>query len=280
MFTKNPVLGVGAGNFGPEVNRYRMNHSLQNPSDPLLAQAESNVPERTHNEYLQIASELGVVGLLIFGWFLFGIAILAFRALRNISTVPPQALAAFLGLGLFLASSLVTSYSFRLVQNGFTFFFILAIAAKLLMKEPKSEKAPAAARRISFSLAAAAACIALISLCGIRVASAIFTDHANSTADLDAAAVSYETAMTLDRENPDPPYALGRRLIEAGRYAEAVPLLRQSIDIGRASSTDYSYLATSQTLAGDDAGAESTLCRGCHNVSPLAVCACPIFGLT
>jgi O-antigen ligase len=258
MFTHSPVLGVGAGNFGSEVNRYRISHSQTNPTDPLLAQAESNVPERTHNEYLQIAAELGIVGIFIFAWFLLGVAILGFRALRTISSIPPQALAACLGLGLFLASSLVTSYSFRLVQNGFTFFFVLAVASKILIRKPKAEKVVVERRPLRFTFAAAAACVALISLCGIRVASTIYTDSANSNANLDEAAVSYNTAMALDRENPDPPYALGRRLIEAGRYSEAVPFLRRSIDIGRASSTDYSYLATAQTLAGDATGAEAT----------------------
>jgi O-antigen ligase/Flp pilus assembly protein TadD len=258
MLAENPILGVGAGNFGPEVNRYRIQHSLENPSDPLLAQAESNVPERTHNEYLQIASELGVAGILIFGWFLTGIAILAYRSLRRVSSTPPQALAAVFGLGLFLASSLVTSYSFRLVQNGFTFFFILAIATKVLMRDPSPEKAAVKDRRVAFALVAAAVCITLITVCGIRVASEVWTNKANATSDLNAAIPVYSKAVSLDSGNPDAPYALGRRLIDAGRYAEAVPYLRRSIDIGRASSTDYSYLATAQSLAGDDQGAEAT----------------------
>lgn len=258
MLAENPILGVGAGNFGPEVNRYRIQHSLENPSDPLLAQAESNVPERTHNEYLQIAAELGMAGILIFGWFLTGIAILAYRSLRRVRSTPPQALAAVFGLGLFLASSLVTSYSFRLVQNGFTFFFILAVATRFLLRDQKVEKAPVAARPIMFDLAAVAACIGLMTLCGIRVASTVYTSRANSVSDLDSAAVMYRASMDLDRENPDAPYALGRRLLKAGRYAEAVPFLRKSIDIGSASSTSYSYLATAQSLAGDDAGAEAT----------------------
>jgi O-antigen ligase len=258
MFAQNPVLGVGAGNFGLEVNRYRLAYSKGNPADQLLAQAETTIPERTHNEYLQILSELGIVGALIFGWFLVGIGLIVWRSLRNIRSAPPQALAAAMGLVLFLASSLVTSYSFRLVQNGITFFFILAVASRLLIREAPVERATENIPRVAFSLASAAACLVLIALCGIRVSSAHLTHRGNSTEDLAAAATYYETAMALDHNNPDAPYALGRRLIENRRYSEAISYLRHSINIGKATSTDYSYLATAQTLAGDNTGAEAT----------------------
>jgi tetratricopeptide (TPR) repeat protein len=258
MFERNPVLGVGAGNFGIEANRYRLTYSRRNPTDHILAQAETTIAERTHNEYLQILSELGIVGALIFGWLLLGACILAWRSLRNIRSVPPPALAAVLGLGLFLISSLVTSYSFRLVQNGITFFFVLAIAARLLIRGAKAERTLTPQPRIAFSFASAAACLTLIALCGVRVSSAYLTNRGNTTQDLAAATVFYETAMALDQNNPDAPYALGRRLIEDRRYSEAIPYLRRSIDIGRATSTDYSYLATAQTLAGDNVGSEAT----------------------
>ena len=258
MFEQNPVLGVGAGNFGFEINQYRLAYSKRYPTDPLLAQAETTIPERTHNEYLQILSELGIVGALIFGWFLIGIGILAWRTLRNIQTVAPQALAAVVGLGLFLASSLVTSYSFRLIQNGITFFFVLGVATRLLIREAEVERDHSMKQRMAFSLASTAACLLLIALCGNRVCSASLTHSGNLTENLAAATSYYETAMAMDLNNPDAPYALGRRLIDDRRYLEAIPYLRRSIDIGRATSTDYSYLATAQTLAGDDLGAEST----------------------
>lgn len=256
MFTENPLLGVGANNFGYEVNKYRAVHSTDFPGDPLLAQAETTVPERTHNEFLQIAAELGVVGIAIFAWFLVGIAILAYRSLTQISRAPYAAAAVF-GALLFLASSLVTSYSFRLVQNGFTFFFVIAIAARILMRTPKSASLETP-KPVRFPIFATAACLGLIAICGIRVMSAALTHHANSIPALADATVYYEWAVYFDKNNPDARYAQGRRLIDAGQFNAAIPHLQESIKIGMASSADYSYLATAQSLGGDNAAAEMT----------------------
>ena len=64
--------------------------------------------------------------------------------------------------------------------------------------------------------------------------------------------------MEIDDTNPAAPFYFGLRLVEAGRYEEAIPYIKRSIAIGRARSSDFSYLATAQTLAGDAAGAEDT----------------------
>ena len=48
-------------------------------------------------------------------------------------------------------------------------------------------------------------------------------------------------------------------MFSAGAYAEAAPHFRKAIDLGRATTTDYSYLASVQVLAGDKAAAAATL---------------------
>jgi tetratricopeptide (TPR) repeat protein len=85
-----------------------------------------------------------------------------------------------------------------------------------------------------------------------------FTTKANLERDLDKAIPFYETGMWLDDENPEPRYFLGLRLMEKGRYAEAVPYLQESISIGMAPSADFSYLASAQALNEDHEGAERT----------------------
>ena len=263
MIAAHPIVGVGADNFGFEVNGYRARYASQHPDDPHLAQAEGDIPERAHNEYLQIFAELGVVGFAIFAWFLLGIAVLGIRAARRFESVSLYHVAALLGLAMFLASSLVTSYSFRLVQNGFVFFFVLAVAAKLLAA---NETQGIWARRVRFSprqiglgySAGMAACLLMTGFCIVRVSSVMYATNANYTPNIDDAIPLYETAMRLDGENADAPYFLGLRLVEEGRYAEAVPYLQNSIRIGRAPSADFSYLASAQSLAGDNEGAERT----------------------
>jgi predicted Zn-dependent protease len=47
--------------------------------------------------------------------------------------------------------------------------------------------------------------------------------------------------------------------LEAQRYSEAIPQFRLLIDKQRGTSENYSYLATVQTLSGDNEGAEKTI---------------------
>ena len=263
MIKTHPFFGVGADNFGFQTNNYRMQLSSVSPDDPNLAEAEDTIPERAHNEYLQITAELGIVGLAIFLWFIAGIGIMGYRTLRRSKHISIFLIAAFTGLGLFLTSSLVTSYSFRLIQNGFVFFFVLAVAASRSFKrcENRSHKAEIADSGFSLKLVFSAGIVLsllLTSYCTIRVASVAYATKANGTRDLDEASVLYKKAMSLDPENPEAPYFLGLRLMDQGRYTESAWFLDESISIGKGRSADYSYLASAESLNGDTAAAELT----------------------
>lgn len=261
MIFAHPVVGIGADNFGFSVNRYRAAYSAKNPNDPTLAQAESELPERAHNEFLQITAELGLVGLSIFMWFVAGIGVMAVRAFKRIRTASLFPFAAMTGIFAFLASSLVTSYSFRLQQNGLVFFFVLAVASRLIFGRGRSSNSLAAFRTSHLRIAAVAgitACFVLLAYTSVRVASVAYTTRANFTADPARAAEYYETAMYLDSEDPEAAYFYGLRLMEKGEYEPAVELLKRSIAIGKAPSADFSYLASAQELGGDLKGAELT----------------------
>ena len=65
MFWENLWIGVGAGNYRFEVARYASDSSIE-------------LRHVAHNTYLEVASELGVPGLLLFA----SILVLAFRGLR------------------------------------------------------------------------------------------------------------------------------------------------------------------------------------------------------
>ena len=261
MITANPLIGVGADNFGFQLNEYRAAYGRRNPDDRDLANAESEIPERAHNELLQIISELGIVGGLIITWLIFGVGTMAFRAVR-FKLFSPYRLAAFFGIGIFLVSSLVSSYSFRLIQNGFVFFFLLAIASRYFLKDRNTRKVE---RKLveprNVIVCGIAACLLLTLYSGIRVGSVVVTRLGDATPDIDQAAYHYLLASKLDDENPEAPNSLGSRLFFDKRFSEAVPHLERAIEIGRATSTDLSYLASAYTLAGDNIGAEKTMSR-------------------
>jgi Tfp pilus assembly protein PilF len=93
----------------------------------------------------------------------------------------------------------------------------------------------------------------------IRVASVILATRANYSQDLEQASELYRLGMALDDENPDVRSNFGMRLFQEDKFAAAVPLLAESVRIGRAQSVDFSYLASAQSLAGDNESAERTM---------------------
>lgn len=264
MFMRHPLCGIGADNFGMRFNEFRVLYAAKNPTDVNLMTIENETAERSHNEFLQILAELGAVGGAIFLWFLSCIGLMWLKALRGFRRLPLEAFAALLGLTFFLLSSIVTSYSFRLVQNGFVFFFVLAVASKILLASKPKEKARDKAAispqavRLSFALGILA-CVLLTAHCLIRVASVYYSQKAQSYSNLEQATPYYQTAFWLDDENPTAHFALAMNLLFAGRYPESTVQFQQTIEAQRATSTDFSYLATAQTLAGDSEGAEKTM---------------------
>ncbi len=259
MFRQNPVIGVGADNFGMQLNNYRTAYAVKNPTDVNLVNAENEIPERSHNEFLQILAELGIVGGLIFAWLLCGVGLMTFNALRGKGSL--AGIGAVLSILIFLVSSLVTSYSFRLIQNGFVFFFVLAVAAGLLLRSKRTHESP---EQLTFSpiqiraacMLGLAACLMLGAYSSLRVASVIYAARANGVFDLVDAEKFYKTSIQLDRENPDAEFSLAFRLMDAKRYEEASSHFERSISIGRAPSVSYSYLATAYLMGGNPAAAE------------------------
>lgn len=260
MFRAHPLTGVGADNFGREFNKYRAVYTAQNPDGPGLAIAEAEIPERAHNEFVQIGAELGIPGLVFIAWFLAGIAALFFVALKRFRRISLSTICAFIGLALFLASSLVSSYSFRLVQNGLVFFIVLAIAARgtVLRKRKRPETINPWMGRFAFS-AAVLCCVMLAILSVTRAAAVVYVYRAASAETVDEAGPSFETSFALDDQNASAWSVYGMYLFNSGKYNEAATKFRRSVDLGRATTADYSYLASAQFLGGDGQAAGASL---------------------
>jgi O-antigen ligase len=255
IFKQKPILGVGGDNFIVAFKEGREIYSAARTENPTINVAEDIVSERSHNEYAQILSELGIVGFLIFGWFLFGILRLTFNLRNNFS---PKAFAAILGVGAFLTSSLVTSFSFRVPANALVFFFVLAVAVKQLSGREKLELSVPAFQPI-FAFAAVSICLVLIIFSGVRGVGLMYQSFAQTAEDEFIAEDHYKKSLYLDEKEAMVNYDYGMFLRKAKRYDEAILHLRSAIDNGVCTSTAYYDLAAAQLLANKSVEAEKTL---------------------
>jgi hypothetical protein len=102
-----------------------------------------------------------------------------------------------------------------LIQNGFVFFFVLAVAAKILMRGDAQQHQSRSSSKINiraYSAVGLAACLILSAYWSIRLYSSYLTVEANYTQDFDQATSLYTLASKLDDENPDARNNHGMRL--------------------------------------------------------------------
>jgi len=261
MFRSSPLVGVGADNFGQEFVRYRMQYAERNPEDTDLALADDALAERAHNEYIQIAAELGVVGIAIFAVLLAGIVYAGVDLLRNFRRASPYAIAAFIGLAAFLASSLVTSYSFRIIQNGIAFFIMLAIAVggTIGRHAPTTLSSTSKTKwRILFAFVAALA-VMLAAYSIVRIVALQTAINGMAMSDPAQRYAAVEKAIAMDPANATLEWGFAKDLLSNKQYAGSAMHFRLAIDKGKATSIDYTRLSIAQALGGDLDSAESTI---------------------
>ncbi len=76
-----------------------------------------------------------------------------------------------------------------------------------------------------------------------------------------AALANYRKELDVDPGDGDVPYRLGRVYVKMGRFADAIPLLRQAV-AGRATARQWYYLGRAQEGVGDTAAARASYRRG------------------
>lgn len=255
MFFEHKLIGVGADNFGLEFNKYRAVFSENAANKGSAQQQEEYLPERAHNEYLQILAELGIVGGIIILWFLGGIAKLGLTEIvkkrferGNILTH-----SAIGGIAAFLVSSLFSSFSFRLMQNGLVFFFLLAILLRNFAVKRNQDRQKrlfiTPPLKMAFGLTALTACLSLTVFSSLKAASQYFVYQAEGQKNFEKAESYYRTAILLDPANASADFLYGLRLLDEGNYQTSAEQLEQAVRKGVNDSVSYSYLISAQTLA-------------------------------
>ncbi len=263
MWMSHPVNGIGADNFGQRFVEFRRDYAARHATDKNLALAEDARAERAHNEYLQILAELGLVGIGLIAWFGCGVIFAAFSLIRQRKRFSIYTYASFIGLIAFGISSFVTSYSFRILQNGLVFWVVLALAiggtiGRRISAETDSNGPSFAIVRTGIVISILSS-LALAWFCIYRVLAVEYVLDTNSLPTFDERRPIIENAITIDPENGGIQASYGRVLLNLGHANDAIPHLREAIRVGQATSIDYSYLATSQILTNDRAGAEETI---------------------
>lgn len=245
MLRQNPLLGVGADNFGVEFNKYRAAISTKTENAEIVTGNEDAIPERAHNEYLQVAVELGIVGAMFFAAFLIVVIWLSYKSLRN--SINIYKLAAAAGIAAFLFSSLFSSFSFRLVQNGVVFFFLVALLIAKRSAKPLANK--------SFLVIAIVACICLALFSSLKAASQYMTYRGEASKEIAASLADLAKAEKFDNANAAANYVAASKLLNDARYGEAATQFQMAIDKGIGTTATYSYLISAHSLNGDDQSA-------------------------
>lgn len=266
MASRNWLTGVGADNFGIAFNRARADYALNVPNiNTAEIIAEDVIVERAHNEFLQVFAELGIIGILLFAAVFSVFGFMVFGRLRhNKYVLSPVLWASVAGMTAFFASSFVSSFSFRAIQNGIVFFLIFAIAINETVKMQKDgrENVPRIANtRWPKPLTAVCVVCATLMLiyCGTKFVAEYYVYQAERTAEFDLADKRYRTALRFDPDNASAYYFVGFRHAGKEDYKTAAALLREGIDRGLGVSLTYSLLAKYQMLAGDTDAAEYSL---------------------
>ena len=261
-FKLKPLQGIGADNFVIDYRDALESYAVSNQQNKLLEVNQDVIAERSHNEYLQILAELGIVGIALIGWLLAGIGTLLFSPRRK--QVSLLSLASMAGMFAFLVSSLASSYSFRVPANGVCFFFLLALAAHGFLQKEKSNAEnrnavyfqPLSPAFIGCSLLI---CIALLIFSAVRGTSLMYLETALESSEPAEAEANYQKALALDGREPLFNYYYGLHLYGEKRTVEAVPRIRFAINHGIATSVNYFNLAAAQMLSNQHVEAEKTL---------------------
>jgi O-antigen ligase len=255
MAREHWLLGVGADNFGIEFNGARADYRLTHPTEPPTEINSDYLVERAHNEPLQVIAELGVVGLAILAlpFILFSRQIL--KRVRDGWKPGPLFMGAIGGMLAFAASSMVSSFSFRIIQNGIVFFLVFAVAIYGSTRRAFRERDTHWLLR---SPAPAVFLMAAILSLGLKAAAEYSFAMADRESDIQAATNGYRRAYRLDPDYAAALYRIGDRGCGIGSKGSADEF-RRSLREGVGVVVTYSKLSDCYEREGDTRLAQASL---------------------
>jgi O-antigen ligase/Tfp pilus assembly protein PilF len=264
MVRSHPLLGVGANNYQIKYGEARAQFAARYPNSPLVAMSDHLLTLYAHNEYLQMAAELGIVGLMLFVLFSLALVSKFIRALRDRGQTLPV-----LGAGgamlAFALSSGASASSFRAIGGGLIFFFSAALVCRSVNKVNRSDYEP---KKVVCFPGKTLRLIGLSSCALMAISAGVFAAQAagsmlQSVAERSAAAATtehyYRASLNVYPANTAAHFGYGLWLYTEGRSTESLPFLRHAVERGFNSSISYAYLAGAQESAGNLDEAERSL---------------------
>lgn len=277
MVRANPLLGVGGNNYEAAYPDARAKFSQRYPNSELVGLNEHLLTVYAHNEYIQLISELGIIGFLLFVLFALSLTSLLWRAVKPTNQRLP-ALGAGGGMLAFAISSGASGSSFRYFGGGLVFFFTAAILSRLAagaqtsLSSNTSKKYIFLAGHLRQAVPLSLCVLMLLASCVLSAQGAGTVLHGMAQVNVEPVKAEgyYQSSLRIYPSSPATHYGYGIWLYSHGRGAEALPHLSYAVENGFNSSICYAYLAGAADSAGDSELAERTLATAAH-VYPASV---------
>jgi tetratricopeptide (TPR) repeat protein/O-antigen ligase len=255
MVGDHPVAGVGLGNFRIEFPPY------SNRVVPVAWFGAKLQPKHTHNDYLQILAELGIVGFGLMAWLLVAAVRTGTRALRRSSEgegrAPYVVFAAVAGTAGLLVTA-VFSFPFGTAVAPFAFAVLLGLLAAAGADEGAAEgsrggsgvRVPGGAMWALAGVASFACCLAAWSGYHRIVGDRHFS-RARLTTSCDVAIAEGAAALRHDPGVSEAHLFIARGYLAKGRPRDAVAHLMKLLEAEPHSMAVMTNLSAAYSKAGE-----------------------------
>lgn len=247
MARANPLWGVGAGAYKSGYVTYRRvanSHPYWGQLKDFSQLEGVDCVFRAHNEYMQVLGELGGTGLFLLVAVILSIGALCWnvpRRQRGLAIVIAASASAF------LLSSSLTSYSFRWIPCGLTFFLVVSLL--LPISQQGFVKAEQSLFLIHQERWALGALMLLMCLGGGRITQVMLSEYyqlaaqEEKDANPESAQNLYQRALAIDPYNFSAAAELGGLLYRHHQPAAALGYLEQGIQHGINNTFNHALLS-------------------------------------
>jgi O-antigen ligase len=265
-FAHHPLTGTGAGTFQFINDLYRADGSI--------------IVKHAHNQWVNVLSETGVVGFVLFVLFVGGLLVAALRPVgRGGRDADRGLLAALQAASIALVAHLTIDWDWDVAAAALAFLLLAGVAAAyvrgrraFLVADPVAAGEPHERRRASslrFGLASRVLATGLLALLAVSVLLPFLSDRALSRAVVLAseqraapAAAQARRAHRLDPLAVDPLFTLAQAEQQQGRAAAALATLQQAVRLQPQNFATYYELGLMQlNVLGQRAQAAASLRR-------------------